>query len=474
MRRIGVDFSIATALIAAFGLCCAAGLYHAAAPIGLPVPLDPDEGWNAYLQASAISGGALYPPANGFLINNYPPLSFYLIGGLGSWLGDNIVAGRIVSLASFLFLTAAIAACARAMDAQRTCATLGTLYFAAVLLLFSDYVAMNDPQLLGHAIQISGLYLLIRERRSAVTVFVAALLFVASVFVKHNLVALPLAALVWLFAYDRKAALRFGLAGAIFGALGLLAFRLTYGTSLLPFLASARSYSLGNIERRGLAALPWVSVPSAGSALLVYFAHTDKFAVFCVLYAVIALGASLFFLGGAGVDVNVLFDAAIALSLGAALVLERVAKSKVPALAAIVALYLVPLALTRWLMPGSEWLSPEFWTHPLGDEAQTARADIALLRDHPGPALCETLALCYWAGKGPAVDVFNLGEAFRKGARSDRELLNRIDRGDFAIIEFEEPPPFGLGDNVDKAVERNYRVLRIGDDGIFLAPRKSG
>jgi hypothetical protein len=473
MRRVGADFSIAAALIAAFGLCCAAGLYHAAAPIGLPVPLDPDEGWNAYLQASAVSGGALYPPANSFLINNYPPLSFYLIGGLGALVGDNIVAGRIVSLASFLFLTGAIAACARAMGAQWTSAILGSLYFAAVLLLFSDYVGMNDPQLLGHAIQISGLYLLLRERRSAFATLVAALLFVTSFFVKHNLVALPLTALGWLIAYDRKSALRFGLAGAIFGALGLLAFHLTYGASLLPFLASARSYSLGNVERLGLAALPWLSVPSAGCALLVYLARGEKHAVFCVLYAATALGAGLFFLGGAGVDVNVLFDAAIALSLGAALVLERVATWRLPALAAIVALYLVPLALSRWLMPGSEWRSAEFWTNPLGDEAKTGRADIALLKDHPGSALCETLALCYWAGKRPEVDVFNLGEAFRMGARSDRELLNRINRRDFAIVEFEEPPPFGLGDNVDRAVERNYRVTRTSDDGIFLTPRMS-
>ena len=31
----------------------------------------------------------------------------------------------------------------------------------------------------------------------------------------------------------------------------------------------------------------------------------------------------------------------------------------------------------------------------------------------PGPALCEMLSLCYWAGKRAEVDVFNLGQAYR-------------------------------------------------------------
>src|ERR1700716_1241342 len=118
MRRVGVDLPVAAMLIGVFGLCCAAGLYHAAAPVNLRVPFDPDEGWNAYLQSRAVSGEALYPASDSFLINNYPPLSFYLIGGLGALLGDNIVAGRIVSLASFLFLNGVIAACARAMGAN--------------------------------------------------------------------------------------------------------------------------------------------------------------------------------------------------------------------------------------------------------------------------------------------------------------------------------------------------------------------
>ena len=45
---------------------------------------------------------------------------------------------------------------------------LGALYFAAVLLIGSDYVGMNDPELLGHALQGAALVLLLRSPNNAI------------------------------------------------------------------------------------------------------------------------------------------------------------------------------------------------------------------------------------------------------------------------------------------------------------------
>ena len=50
-----------------------------------------------------------------------------------------------------------------------------------------------------------------------------------------------------------------------------------------------------------------------------------------------------------------------------------------------------------------------FFTRAL-PHAQSPR-DIAFLKSRPGPALCDQLSLCLWAGKGAEVDVFNVGEA---------------------------------------------------------------
>src|ERR1700728_142178 len=84
-------------LLTVAGLGCIAGILRAAAIIPLHVSLDPNEGWNAYHAAAAMRGHGLYPGAASFMANNYPPLSFYLVGLLGQVTGDPIVAGRIVS-----------------------------------------------------------------------------------------------------------------------------------------------------------------------------------------------------------------------------------------------------------------------------------------------------------------------------------------------------------------------------------------
>src|SRR5689334_6905809 len=66
-----------------------AGIARAALIVPLRVPLDPNEGWNAYHAMAAIGRGNPYPPAYSFMVDNYPPLSFYIVGFFGSWVGDN-------------------------------------------------------------------------------------------------------------------------------------------------------------------------------------------------------------------------------------------------------------------------------------------------------------------------------------------------------------------------------------------------
>src|SRR3954451_7227709 len=74
------------------------GMIRPLLSIGRYLPLDPNEGWNAYFADAAIHGGVLYPTADALITNNYPPLSFYFVGAVGYLMGDNIFAGRIVAL----------------------------------------------------------------------------------------------------------------------------------------------------------------------------------------------------------------------------------------------------------------------------------------------------------------------------------------------------------------------------------------
>ena len=79
--------------LAVLALAAAALLARDIIAVPAHVPLDPNEGWNAYHALAAMAGRGLYPPPGALMINNYPPLSFFLVGALGRITGDMIVAG---------------------------------------------------------------------------------------------------------------------------------------------------------------------------------------------------------------------------------------------------------------------------------------------------------------------------------------------------------------------------------------------
>ena len=445
-----------------------AELLRVSAIAGLRVPLDPNEGWNAYHAADAMAGRALYPGPASFFVNNYPPLSFYLVGSLGRLLGDNIVAGRILSLLSFVFAMLAIRQVGRAMGCSSAAAAAGGAFFAAWLLLTSDYVGMNDPQLLGHALDLAALWVLLRDPRATLS---PALLFVLAAFVKHNLVAMPLAVAAWFIVYDRRRAFEFVAAGVVLSLAGLLLFRLAYGSSLFSHLASARLYGWDRV-RSGLGNwLVWGAVPTAIAAASAVARLRDRYVVLCTLYAGIALLFGIILSGGAGVDANVFFDADIALCLGVALALDRSAMTASWRAGAVACALVVPLVSGFYLSSDGEWRNAGFWLHPMSDDLATARKNVDFLRAHNGRALCETLSLCYWAGKREEVDVFNAGQEFATGARKDDALIRAIQAREFAAIEFDTLDPFALTSRIRRALLYSYRVDHIDDGGVFLVPK---
>lgn len=446
-------------LVLALG--CALGLARVLAIAGLHVPLDPNEGWNAYHTAAAMSGGHLYPGAGSFLTNNYPPLSFYIVGLFGA---DHIVAGRIVALLAFTAVAASIFAAARMMGTSRQAAAFGALWFVAGLLIFTDYVGMDDPQLLGHAIAMAGFLLLLRGNMAG-----AALAMAAALFVKHNLVAMPAAALIWLALFDRRNAIRFGAWGLSAALPGLVAFRLIYGVGLFGELQSPRLFSFALLGENIAAWTLWGGTALAVMAALLLVRRDDRHVALCAIYALAAVLVGACFSGGAGVDMNVWFDAVIALAIGAALAVDRLGQPLHKALAALA--YTVPLLCGLALAYDGEWLTRDFWLHPARGEAAMSAADIDFLKAHDGPALCEMLSLCYWAGKPAEVDVFNLGQAFAAHARSDDALVRLVEARRFRAVQFDSMDEFALGPRVKDAFARGYRVDHEDDDGVFLVPR---
>jgi hypothetical protein len=413
--------------------------------MAIPVlaPLDPNEGWNAAHALSLLAGHSLYPPPQSLMVNNYPPLSFYLAAALTHVTGDAVIAGRILSLFAFLGTCAGIALVIRRLVLSTHAQWVAVLFFAATLLIASDYVGMDDPQLLGHAVQLFALLLLTRERPLA-----GGAAFAASLFLKHNLLVLPLAAAFWLWRRRPGAALRFVLSGIGFIALGLMLFRLFYGVDLLSMLASPRLTSLANVQSAA-SHLWWAVLPLA--ALLLQ--RQDPRRDFCLIYAAIALAVGLIFSAGDGVDMNVFFDLAIACALALGLAAETNS-----ARAALCALPL-PLFLMANFQGNNFFFTPDF-------RSQSAR-DIAFLKSHPGAALCDQLSLCLWAGKGAAVDVFNVDEQIKTGARDPSSLMRMIAAHHFAVLQLQDLDALGA---VRGTIESHYRVDHSDDNGTFFTP----
>lgn len=407
------------------------------------IALDPNEGWNATHTLAPLTGRPLYPPGQGLMVNNYPPLSFYLVGALAKLTGDAIIAGRLVSLLSFLTACLLIAAITRRTGSGLSGQLFAVVFFAGLLLIASNYVGMDDPQLLGHALQLAALLLLLRGQGPA-----AAALFAVSLFVKHNLLALPLASAIWLWRQDRRGALRFAGAGGGLLVLGLTLFRLAFGVNLLSVVTSPRLISLNNIV---LAAshLWWAVLPLAA---LIRLRHPKK--DFCLIYAGTALIFGLGFSAGDGVDANAFFDLAIACALGLGLAAEEIPLSAATSAAALLGFLFVNFHDNNF-----------FYTRAFA--AQSAR-DIAFLKSRPGPALCDQLSLCLWAGKSAEVDVFNIGEQIKTGARDPAPLLSMIAAQHFAAVQLQDPEALGLAARM--ALMKNYRPDHTDDNGAFFTP----
>jgi len=193
-------------------LCLGTALLLAPRLIELPlhVARDYNEGWNALQAERAFRGEALYPPYGGLTGNNYPPVSFYVVGGLGRIIGDNIVAGRLIAFLCLLVVAANIAVIVRRLGGSQRGAWVSAVFFLGFVAAHNAlYVAMNDPQWLGHAVMTSGLAVFLSANQRGVRFYIAVLLIVAAGFVKHMLIPIPLAVALWLLLHDRHAFIRY-------------------------------------------------------------------------------------------------------------------------------------------------------------------------------------------------------------------------------------------------------------------------
>jgi hypothetical protein len=336
----------------------------------------------------------------------------------------------------------------------------------------SFYVGVNDPQILGHALQMFGLVLLLGDRQSTASLAAAALLFAAGVFVKNTLVALPLAATLWLLAVDTPRGWRLAVFGALAGLIGVGVCIAVFGPQFTAQLLWPRMLvPAKGAEMAGL----WIrrmALPLAAAVWLAMRARDDRRCGLALTYLVLSIALGTLFAIGEGVYWNTMFDADAAVALTSALLLERLAIPALPGSGtrrfALAALYLGIAALVLLRSATIHWLSPRFWFDPLWSDAQRVSQEIEFVRSRPGPVICEDLALCYWAGKPVEVDFFNVRQRMQREPWRMESIAHRLDAREFGAVQ---TMARDLGPGFSDALRRNYREDHRNEWGVFWLPR---
>ena len=449
--------------------------------------IDSNEGWNAYYQLRAIAGQSLYRLESPLFFNNYPPLSFYLVGALAALIGDPMLAGRAVSLAALLVIAGSTGAIVRSAGGSRTDSRLAVATCIGLFAVFAtDYLGMNDPQLLGQAFVVAGLAVHLGGSGSARRGAVVALLFAIGVLTKHNLVVVPL-----LVAADvgrrgppaqRAAFFATGLGLAAASAATLW---FAVGPAFFTQVLASRTWDVARAFLFTTETLGRFQAPLAVVGLGLMAARAHRPAGLIAVYLLLALVAGAFFAGGANTDINVFFDVSIALAIGTGLIAHLLGRrfswkrtATVLALAANAGmLFAAPLALGRFGVDAAG---------EMDRREGLFNADVAYLRALPGPALCQSQLLCFRAAKPMYYDSFNVHQAIVAGHLPADVLIDKLRRHQIAVVQISDGPEFGDGDYpgvqsmparyihfadpVFQTLAREYVVDRVGVSGRFYRP----
>ncbi|WP_072571962.1 hypothetical protein [Granulibacter bethesdensis] len=428
---------------------------------------DPNEGWNAFQTRQVFSGQVLYPPLDGLTGNNYPPLSFYIVGWTAKLTGDPIIAGRVLALLSMLTVGGIIVWIIRRLVIRAASPAVhapwlgGLLFMALNATLLRRYVGLDDPQWMADAVMMAGMALILPkqagESPSAAASVGSALLLLGGGMIKHNLLAAPLAVGIWLLLHHRHA-WRIWCVTTLAGLAGVSALCLMlYGPDMMRDIAGAKRHlSMLRMADKSIVPLLVLLPMAIASRPLLQMRRLDNRLDLILIFVLIALPLGIFQRSGQGVDVNAHIEAAIALCLSVAVA----GTVSIPAgnpwrMRVIIAVPLLIVGLVAIPKIISE-------RRHLADDLRAWRSMETRIAIIPGPVACEMPALCFWAGKNFGLDFFLYGQSVAISG-DDRLLRKALRDRIFSAIILERsrhsPGPGEIGNPLPSLIEQAYKPL---------------
>ncbi|APH58772.1 Hypothetical protein GbCGDNIH7_0462 [Granulibacter bethesdensis] len=444
---------------------------------------DPNEGWNAFQTRQALSGQALYPPLDGLTGNNYPPLSFYIVGWTAKLTGDPILAGRLLALLSMLTVGGIIVWMIRrlmirvASPADYAPWLGGLLFMALNATLLRRYVGLDDPQWMADAVMMAGMALILPkhagESPSAAYTVGSALLLLGGGMIKHNLLAAPLAVGIWLLLYHRRA-WRLWCITALVGLAGVTVLCLMlYGPDMMRDIAGAKRHlSILRMADKSIVPLLVLLPMAIASRPLLQMRRQDDRLDLILIFVLIALPLGILQRSGQGVDVNAHIEAVIALCLSVSVAGTAFMPANTPwRMRVIMALPLLIVGLVAIPKIIHE-------RRHLTDDLRAWRSMETQIATMPGPVACEMPALCFWAGKKFALDFFLYGQ--HVALSGDNHLLQEALRSrKFSAILLEQSKHSAKAGEISSPlpslIEQIYMPLDLGQKRWeIMVPRPAG
>jgi hypothetical protein len=417
----------------------------------LDIEIDGNEGWNAYYADAAMGRMPLYPSCDQLITNNYPPLSFYIVGALGWLIGDPVLAGRLLSLAAVAVVATGVGLAIKRFGGSPAAATVGAAFFVATMCrFFTDYVGMNDPHLLAQAIMTLGFVGFLRAMARDSGYGAPILLMVAAGFIKHNIIVMPLTAMVWLGINRPRQLVKCGLLAVSAIAAGFALCFAAFGADFFANLMSPRALlwrpafdAVGHLQWLAVGLIAWLYVgltlPRPGSQ-----AELGNQGVrLCSL--MIVLGLLSFFIQktGHGVADNAQFELVFGVSLGVGLAFAHapflpLARRYSPDALRSIFLLAICLRLTAStrLEPVRLLTDPSFHAE-IATRKAAMSATVARIQMSPGDVAYTSLA-CYRAGKPFVVDLFNSGQRLMAGKLPADAISKLLASGKLTIVD-EDP-----------------------------------
>ena len=182
--------------------------------------------------------------------------------------------------------------------------------------------------------------------------------------------------------------------------------------------------------------------------------------------------------GGAGVANNTFFDNFFAMSIIMGACLDLLWKAPIPSFGKggrwrfLVPVLLYSTVVTTFVPRG---VNVRRYLSQLPEWQRLYDAEVSFLVAQPGPAICESLVLCYDAGKPFIFDPFNSMRLVQLGKLDSNEIVKQMAEKKYGAIQTYGPvtdrPNGRFPKDVLEAIDRYYVEALKGPDCHIYVPR---